>query len=54
MFPPGKSGGLIEAMLITCTGFSNPYRFPPGKSGGLIEAISCAEGRRVPHRVSAG
>ena len=38
MFPPGKSGGLIEAMLITCTGFSNPYRFPPGKSGGLIEA----------------
>ena len=38
-FPPGKSGGLIEACH---RGRGEPAygKFPPGKSGGLIEASS--------------
>ena len=36
-FPPGKSGGLIEADRVVNA--ASPSKvFPPGKSGGLIEA----------------
>ena len=36
-FPPGKSGGLIEAPQVGVRG-RVAVVFPPGKSGGLIEA----------------
>ena len=39
-FPPGKSGGLIEAWHRSVSGAAFGTRFPPGKSGGLIEAES--------------
>ena len=38
VFPPGKSGGLIEASRIHPDVPTSSRRFPPGKSGGLIEA----------------
>ena len=41
MFPPGKSGGLIEAHDGLIGTGRNRFRFPPGKSGGLIEADEC-------------
>ena len=37
-FPPGKSGGLIEAGLDRALALPAQQTFPPGKSGGLIEA----------------
>ena len=38
-FPPGKSGGLIEARDEGMTSKVHDLDlFPPGKSGGLIEA----------------
>ena len=37
-FPPGKSGGLIEARIRTPLTLAPLRLFPPGKSGGLIEA----------------
>ena len=36
-FPPGKSGGLIEAAVYQVIP-TYITEFPPGKSGGLIEA----------------
>ena len=39
-FPPGKSGGLIEALSYRSRVRLGLARwFPPGKSGGLIEAF---------------
>ena len=38
-FPPGKSGGLIEARLDGHPSAVRLSGFPPGKSGGLIEAL---------------
>ena len=38
LFPPGKSGGLIEARERQEIEAGSPREFPPGKSGGLIEA----------------
>ena len=40
LFPPGKSGGLIEA-ASRLLGPGVGRLFPPGKSGGLIEAQRC-------------
>ena len=40
MFPPGKSGGLIEALPNSRSRRFTGSLFPPGKSGGLIEARS--------------
>ena len=37
-FPPGKSGGLIEARISAAPSLKIAAMFPPGKSGGLIEA----------------
>ena len=37
-FPPGKSGGLIEAWSRKARATALVQSFPPGKSGGLIEA----------------
>ena len=37
-FPPGKSGGLIEARTSARATTGPARAFPPGKSGGLIEA----------------
>ena len=37
-FPPGKSGGLIEARSGDDSTSPDRAEFPPGKSGGLIEA----------------
>ena len=39
-FPPGKSGGLIEASVPIEIETVSVAEFPPGKSGGLIEASS--------------
>ena len=36
-FPPLKSGGLIEALVVQ-DGVASVFAFPPLKSGGLIEA----------------
>ena len=38
LFPPGKSGGLIEAGFQLTIAMPSFITFPPGKSGGLIEA----------------
>ena len=38
-FPPGKSGGLIEAQGDQAAVRLLAEGFPPGKSGGLIEAV---------------
>ena len=46
MFPPGKSGGLIEARMWLAVTIS-PEMFPPGKSGGLIEAGDAGQQRGV-------
>ena len=47
-FPPGKSGGLIEAISADA-GVSPPSgEFPPGKSGGLIEASALPARSRPP------
>ena len=43
-FPPGKSGGLIEAPMRCHTVSIHLLLFPPGKSGGLIEAGSRGRG----------
>ena len=40
LFPPGKSGGLIEARPTRTLSIRLRRTFPPGKSGGLIEAAT--------------
>ena len=40
MFPPDKSGGLIEASGTINGSLGIGVTFPPDKSGGLIEARS--------------
>ena len=52
-FPPGKSGGLIEAYERR-TPSTPTSRFPPGKSGGLIEASLERAESQVVGEVSAG
>ena len=48
LFPPGKSGGLIEAPIAHRKVIqSTAGAFPPGKSGGLIEARYHASHRRA-------
>ena len=39
MFPLGKTGGLIEALVITLQDADSQPEFPLGKTGGLIEAF---------------
>ena len=47
MFPLGKTGGLIEALLHSTTFIRVSCMFPLGKTGGLIEART-RQSRRTP------
>ena len=53
-FPPGNSGGLIEAVALTHLIPPAVAAFPPGNSGGLIEALAFRRRRRLDKLVSAG
>ena len=39
MFPLGKTGGLIEALVFVHAHGVGQFAFPLGKTGGLIEAV---------------
>ena len=49
-FPPGNSGGLIEAGRSAGSRARGPWWFPPGNSGGLIEARTSRQRSPAPHR----